>query len=87
MERLPCVVRIWKVIVWNRNRPPVAESFTVKMQVGRSDFLAIWIAMWRPAEIESGKNHDLPSAILIGALAQIDPSPVQIEKKRFTPID
>ena len=31
--------------------------------------------MWRPAEIESGKDHDLPSAVLIGALAQIDPSP------------
>ena len=74
------------MIPWNRNRPSVAESLPVKVQMGRSDFLAIGIAMWRPAEIESGKDHDLPSAVLICTLAQIDSSPAQIEKERLTSI-
>ena len=43
--------------------------------------------MWRTAEIEPCEDHDLPAPVLVSALAQVDPPPTQVEKKRLAPID
>ena len=34
-------------------------------------------------EIKPGKDHDLPSAVLVGSLSEVDSPSAQIKKKRL----
>ena len=86
-ERLPRIVRVREMLAWHRKRPLIAKAFTVKVEMGRPDFFSVRVTMWRAAKIQPGKDHHLPSAVLIGALCQIDPSPSQVEKERFAPVN
>lgn len=54
--------------------------------MGRSDLFSVRVTMRCAAEIKPHEGHDLSTAILVSALGEIDPRPMQIEKKRFTTV-
>ena len=56
-----------------RNRPPVAEPFSVEMEMWRFHHVVVRITMRTTAEIQPNKHHDLPAAILIVTFSEIEP--------------
>ena len=60
--------QVRELIAWHWDSPLVTVSLAVDMQVRRSDFLSVRVAMWSTAEIQPRENHNLPAAILVGTL-------------------
>jgi hypothetical protein len=77
------VQRIGIAIDGRRGRPPVAETFSVNMEVRARDFGLVRISMRRTVKIEPHKDNRLASPILVGGLGEFDPRAGHIEREVF----
>ena len=57
------------VLKWES--PFVTVALTIHVQVRRSDFVSVWIAVRRATKVKANEDNDLATTILIRALSQI----------------
>ncbi len=81
LKQLPQIVGIGESVPWNWNRPFVAKTVSINVEMRGRHLLVVRIAVWRTAKIEPHENDYVTSPFLVFAFFQVNFPTADIQPK------